>query len=81
MYIHIGAGKNVRSQKLIGIFDMDGKWDSDITKEFLKRSERDGKTETAGDDLPRSFVLTDDGIIFTHISTSAISARVEEASK
>ena len=76
MYIHIGAGRTVRSKEIIGIFDMDGKWDSDITKEFLKRSEREGRTSSAGSDLPRTFVLTDNEVIFTHISTTAIEGRV-----
>ena len=77
MYIHIGAGRNVRAKEIIGIFDMDGKWDSDITKEFLKKADREGRTSSAGSDLPRTFVLTDREIIFTHISTSAIEGRVE----
>ena len=76
MYIHIGAGRTVRAKEIIGIFDMDGKWDSEITKEFLKRSEREGKTSSAGNDLPRTFVLTDNEVIFTHISTTAIEGRV-----
>ncbi len=77
MYIHIGAGYNVRDKQIIGCFDMDGKWDSGVTREFLKNAEKSGKTDTAGYDLPRSFVLTDDKIIFTHISTSAIVGRAE----
>ena len=78
MYIHIGSGKAVRDCDIIGCFDMDGKWDSDTTKDFLKSAEKTGKTETVGDDLPRAFVLTDGGVIFTHISTSAIFARANE---
>ncbi len=75
MFIHIGAGSVVRDCSIIGFFDMDGKWDSEITKDFLKRNDREGKTITAGDDLPRSFVLTDNALVFTHISTSALKAR------
>lgn len=76
MLIHIGAGSVVRDKSVIGFFDMDGKWDSEVTKDFLKRYDKDGKTVSAGDDLPRSFVLTDDRLVFTHISTSALRARV-----
>lgn len=54
---------------------MDGKWDSDTTKAFLKSAEKKGITETAGDDLPRTFVVTDDRVIFTHISSTAVCAR------
>ena len=78
MYIHIGAGYNVRDREIIGFFDMDGKWDSDTTRSFLKNAEKNGKTESAGFDLPRSFVLTDDKVIFTHISTTAIGGRSEK---
>jgi len=78
MYIHIGAGRTVRSREILGCFDMDGKWDSEITKEFLKSAEKSGATESAGDDLPRSFVLTDSGVIFTHISTVAVAGRAEK---
>ena len=75
MYLHIGANRLVRDHSVIGIFDMDGKWDSPMTKEFLKAAEKRGETASAGSDLPRSFVLTDEGVIFTHISTSAIAGR------
>ena len=75
MYIHIGAGRMVRSREILGCFDMDGKWDSELTKEFLKNAEKSGITESAGEDLPRCFVLTDSAVIFTHISTSAIAKR------
>lgn len=78
MFIHIGAGSLLRGRDVIGFFDMDGKWDSEITKDFLKRCDRDGRTSTAGDDLPRSFVLTDYSVVFTHISTSALKSRAEE---
>lgn len=78
MYIHIGAGCNVRDRDVIGFFDMDGKWDSDTTRAFLKNAEKSGKTESAGYDLPRSFVLTDDKVIFSHISTTAIFGRSEK---
>lgn len=75
MFIHIGAGSLIRADKVIGFFDMDGRWDSEVTKDFLKRSEQEGLTVSAGDDLPRSFVLSDDALIFTHISTSALKTR------
>lgn len=77
MLIHIGAGSVVRSKNIIGIFDMDGKWDSEVTRDFLKRMDRANLTKSAGDDLPRAFVLTDDGVVFTHISSQAVKTRAE----
>ncbi|MBE6598128.1 MAG: DUF370 domain-containing protein [Ruminococcaceae bacterium] len=90
MLIHIGAGYLVKEENIIGYFDMDGKVDSAVTKEFLKKMEKSGCCDTAGTDLPRSFVLTaeknrsakkktekrsDDKVIFTHISTQALKKR------
>ena len=58
-----------------GVFDMDGRADSAVNRAFLKNAEKRGRTSTAGDDLPRTFVVTDSEVIFTHISTSAIVGR------
>ncbi|MBR4203904.1 MAG: DUF370 domain-containing protein [Clostridia bacterium] len=77
MILHIGAGRLVRDRDILGCFDMDGHTDSAVNRAFLKNAEKQGRTESAGDDLPRSFVLTDEGVIFTHISTTAIIGRVK----
>ena len=77
MYLHIGAGRLVREREIIGCFDMDGHADSPVNREFLKAAERSGNTSSAGDDLPRTFVVTDGGVIFTHISTAAVVGRAE----
>ncbi len=80
MLIHIGAGYLVRKKDIVGYFDIDGKVDSAVTKEFLKNAEKSGRCDTAGTDLPRSFVLTaaakgEEKVIFTHISTQALKKR------
>ncbi len=75
MYLHIGAGRLVRDGEILGCFDMDGHQDSAVNREFLKTAERRGITESAGEDLPRTFILTDGKIIFTHISTAAVVGR------
>ena len=77
MFIHIGAGHTVREKEIIGCFDMDGKWDSDTTKAFLKEAEKKGITRSAGDDLPRTFVVTENEVIFTHISSTSVVKRIK----
>lgn len=78
MILHIGGGRLVRSRDILGVFDMDGRADSQVNREFLKSAEKRGATSSAGEDLPRTFVLTDEEVIFTHISTNAIVGRAEE---
>ncbi len=58
MLKHIGAGYLVREEDIVGYFDLDGKVDAAVTKEFLKNAEKLGRCDIAGEDLPRSFVLT-----------------------
>ena len=78
MYLHIGAGRLVRDREILGCFDMDGKSDSAVNREFLKAAEKRGATSSAGQDLPRTFIVTDSGVIFTHISTAAVVGRVKK---
>ena len=75
MILHIGGGRVVRSGNILGVFDMDGHADSAVNREFLKAAERRGITSSAGEDLPRTFILTDGKIILTHISTAAVVGR------
>lgn len=77
MYIHAGAGRIIRGQDIIGVFDMDGHTDSEINRDFLKKAEKRGDNASAGDDLPRCFIVTDRGVIFTHISVSAVTKRLK----
>lgn len=83
MYVHAGAGKIVRGEEIIGVFDMDGHTDSEVNRDFLKKAEKAGETCSAGSDLPRSFIVTSDperkncGVIFTHISVSAVATRIK----
>lgn len=81
MYLHLGQNVMVRSQDVIGIFDLDNTTWSFRTRRFLEQAEREGRVAPLGDDLPRSFVLADgrDGrpvIYLTPLSPAALSARV-----
>lgn len=79
MLIHIGNGYLVREQDVVGIFDLDGEVTGEATSELLKRAQAEGKCSSAVLDLPRSFVLTEDGgeekVILSHISSASLAAR------
>ena len=79
MYLHVGTGKIVRKKEIIGIFDLDKTTISPITKNFLSQSEKNGKVCSVNNDIPRSFVLTENGMIYiSHISSQAITERSEK---
>ena len=76
MLLHIGEGTLVRSREVIGFFDLDGAG-GEATKEFLHKKEKEGVTELLTTDIPRSFVLTDEKVYITRLSTGALRGRGE----
>jgi len=81
MYVHLGSKKSVPERYIVGIFDLDGEVTPKITAEFLASAEKAGIVSSAGDDIPRSFVVCADKkgeeVLLSHISSSTIGARVE----
>ena len=80
MYLHLGQNIMVRNQDVIGIFDLDNTTWSFRTRRFLEQAEREGRVAAVGDDLPRSFVLVQEGdgppvVYITALSSSALFAR------
>ena len=58
MYLSLGADMAVRSRSVVGIFDLDNTTCSKHTRAFLTRAEGAGQVIPAGEELPKSFVLT-----------------------
>ena len=58
MYIPIGSDMSVRDKTIIGIFDLDNTTYSKHTRNFLSEAEQNGEVVTVAEDLPKSFVLT-----------------------
>ncbi len=81
MYLHIGNNKNVREKRIIGIFDTESSTVSETTKKFLKEAEKRGEVESAGLEIPKSFVLYFDKneefkICFSQLLSSSLSGRL-----
>jgi hypothetical protein len=78
MFLHAGNNKNLRLNHIIGIFDMDTATVSADTKTFLQKADREGRTEALFEEIPKSFLLTDDDkVYFSQISTQSLVGRVE----
>ena len=80
MYLPIGNDMAVREKSLIGIFDMDNTSTSKRTREFLNQAEKDGMVVPC-DDLPKSFILTDEynmqRVFLTSLSASTLEKRMK----
>ena len=84
MYLHAGRNRVIRTKTIIGIFDCDRATVSTVTREYLRRVERDGLTESASFEIPKAFILYDDDIVpgvqkvcFSQISTAALVKRAK----
>lgn len=78
MYLHIGGDFLLRSEDIVGIFDIENTSVSKITKEFLKESEKNKKVITTSYDLPRSYVLDKESRVFiSPISPATLLKRIE----
>ncbi len=82
MYLHLGQSVMVPEDAVIGIFDLDNTSWSFRTRRFLERMEADGRVVTVGDDLPRSFVLCQEGdspsaVYITQLNTATLLRRAE----
>ena len=61
MYVNIGGGYAVRGEEIVAVFDMDNATWSRITRDALALAEKRGEVINAAEDLPRSFVLCEEG--------------------
>ena len=86
MYIHIGQNKAIKSDELIGFFDMDKTTTDRITRDYLNMAEKNGEVTTISYDIPKTFVVTSEKgkkgrtrknqrIYLNQISTSTLKLR------
>lgn len=57
MYLHLGQDTVVRTDTIIGIFDMDTSTVNKITRDYLSDCEKQGRVVNVSMELPKSFVI------------------------
>lgn len=57
MYLHLGEKTVIRTDDIIGIFDLDTSTISKNTRDFLSRCEKEKKVINVSFELPKSFIL------------------------
>ena len=81
MYLHIGNGESIKTESIIGIFDLDTSTVSKITKKYISKKEKQKKVEYTDSDLPRAFIVCADKngekIKLSRISTVGLKQRIE----
>ena len=84
MFLHVGNNKNIRESSIIGIFDMDNATVSSISRKFLSNAQKKGDVESAVEEIPKSFIVYDDGkktkVCFSQLSSASLCGRLGEKS-
>ncbi len=57
MLLHIGVDTVIKTDDIIGIFDLDTSTVSKHSRNYLNKAQRDGEVITVTDDLPKSFIV------------------------
>ncbi len=80
-FLHIGGDVAVRTDDIIGIFDIDNTTVSKHTREFLNNGEKSGTVENLAPDIPVSFVVVSgqsEKIYFSQYSPRSLAKHCRE---
>ncbi|MTI61877.1 MAG: DUF370 domain-containing protein [Firmicutes bacterium] len=78
MFLHLGEGKMIPIRDIVMIGDITSTTDSQNTKDFFSVSEEEGFVIDYSDNNPKSFVLTEETIYISMISSSTLAKRIRE---
>lgn len=81
MYLHIGKEKIIKTDEIIGIFDLDTATISKATRNYLAAAEKSGDVVNVTTELPKTFIVCkEDGkrrVYISQISSATLNKRSE----
>lgn len=77
--LHLGAGHIIPAKEIVLIADFDSTTTSKRTREFLEVAKEEGFIKDFSKGDPKSFIVTDETIYYSMISSSTLSKRVNLA--
>lgn len=75
MYLYLGGETAVRTEKILGIFDMDTSTVNKATRDYLSKAEKEKRVIYVNYELPKSFVVCEDKIYVCPFNTSTLLKR------
>ena len=79
MYLHLGENTVVRTDNIIGIFDMDTSTISKWTKDYLSNATKNKRVINVSMELPKSFVVCNENneikVYVSQISSQTLRKR------
>lgn len=81
MFLHLGDNYIIPIKDIIGIFDLEATTTTKETREFLNVSEEEGFITTISNEMPKSFIVTEEDsksrIYLSPISVATLRKRIE----
>jgi len=81
MYLDIGGETLLRTETILGIFDLDNTTVNKSSREYLNEAEKTGFSKTVSYDLPKSFLVTvehnDRFVYISPLATTTIYKRLQ----
>ena len=77
MYLHAGADTVIKTKSIVAVFDLDYASQNKDTLDFLKRAEKEKRLVNVTAELPKAFILTNDGKVYlTQLSSQTLINRI-----
>jgi len=77
MLLNIGGDHLLLGDDIIGVFDLDNVTSSILTREFLKKAEKNKSVLAVSEELPKSFILCDRKVYLSQLSSATLLGRME----
>lgn len=81
MYLQIGTDSFIKTEDIIGIFDLDNTTVNKATRDYLNQAQKDDRVVTVSYDLPKSFIVTKEKnerkVYISPYSTGTILKRID----
>ena len=80
-YIHLGKVNVINTGGIIGVFDLDITSQSHLTRAFLGSAEKAGQVVNAAEDIPKSFIVTQENgqrrVYLSQLASATLLKRAE----
>ncbi len=82
MYLHLGEKTVIRTDTIVGIFDLENTTVSKHTRNYLKNAEKNGRVINVSYELPKSFVVCEEkgetAVYISQISGQTLMKRLNK---
>ncbi|MCM1165071.1 MAG: DUF370 domain-containing protein [Lachnospiraceae bacterium] len=77
MFLFLGGDVSVRSDEVVGVFDIEECSVSRVTADYLNACQKNGLIVNVSEDMPKSFIVTESRTFISNVSHGTIVKRAK----